>query len=147
MPTIYPSLYQNYFDQLVKEIESTPEENIWKISGDVKNSIGHLCMHLCGNLRHFIGGQLGGSGYVRQREMEFNGEALPKTVLLALLDQTRKEVFPVLDSIAESDLKKIFPQLFHEKEWTNEYMLTHMFAHLAYHTGQINYLRRLTNAV
>ena len=42
------------------------------------NSVGHLILHLTGNLNHFVGGQLGKTGYVRDREREFTESNLPK---------------------------------------------------------------------
>ena len=35
------------------------------------NSIGHLVLHLTGNLNHYIGAMIAGTGYVREREQEF----------------------------------------------------------------------------
>ena len=35
------------------------------------NSIGHLMLHLTGNLNYYIGAEIGGTGYVRNRPLEF----------------------------------------------------------------------------
>jgi hypothetical protein len=37
------------------------EEAIWKLGGEIKNTAGNLCLHLCGNLQHYIGARLGHS--------------------------------------------------------------------------------------
>jgi hypothetical protein len=44
---------------------------LWRAVPGVSNSGGMLALHLAGNLRHFIGAVLGGTGYVRDREAEF----------------------------------------------------------------------------
>ena len=45
---------------------------MWEVSGEIKNSAGNLCLHICGNLQHFVGAVLGNSGYVRKRDEEFS---------------------------------------------------------------------------
>src|ERR1700680_5101406 len=64
------------------------ERQFWKKPLEPGNSFGHLVLHLTGNLSWFIGAQLGGTGYVREREREFT-EANPpvKTEALARLDE------------------------------------------------------------
>src|SRR4051795_8323156 len=63
------------------------EPELWKKPVEPGNSVGHLILHLTGNLNHFVGAHLGGTGYVRDREREFT-EANPpsKATLLANLD-------------------------------------------------------------
>ena len=48
------------------------EKNIWLISGNINNSAGNLCLHICGNLKHFIVHVLGGTDFNREREKEFS---------------------------------------------------------------------------
>ena len=47
------------------------EHQLWIVKESVSNSAGNLCLHLVGNLNHFIGATLGKTGYVREREKEF----------------------------------------------------------------------------
>ena len=49
----------------------------WGKPVDPGNSVGHLVLHLTGNLNYFVGAQLGGTGYVRDREREFTETQLP----------------------------------------------------------------------
>ena len=44
------------------------ERQFWTKPLDPGNSFGHLVLHLAGNLKWFVGAQVGGSGYVRDRE-------------------------------------------------------------------------------
>src|SRR6266436_2525526 len=64
------------------------EEELWRKPLGPGNSVGHLLLHLTGNLNYFVGAQLGGSGYVRDREREFSESNPPsKDVVLANLNQ------------------------------------------------------------
>ncbi|MGB5288816.1 MAG: hypothetical protein WBN42_10030, partial [Ignavibacteriaceae bacterium] len=66
MTEILIQLFKRDLEKLKSEISFfKDEENLWKISGDIKNSAGNLCLHLCGNLQHFIGAVLGNSDYIR----------------------------------------------------------------------------------
>lgn len=47
-------------DKLKREISSYKNsENIWKKEDDGSYSAGNLCLHLLGNLNHFIGAVIG----------------------------------------------------------------------------------------
>src|SRR4051794_11155991 len=77
-------LYHNEVRDLVAPLS---EAEFWDRPVDPGNSIGHLVLHLTGNLNHFIGAQLGGTGYVRDREREFTEtNKLSKAEALACLD-------------------------------------------------------------
>lgn len=55
-----------------KEIEMFPDDELmWTAMPGVTNSAANLAWHVCGNLQHFVGTVLGGTGYVRNREAEF----------------------------------------------------------------------------
>ena len=69
-------------DRLSLEIDMfVDESDLWLLQGDVKNSPGNLCLHLCGNLQYFIGAVIGKSGYERNREDEFDLKNVPKNKL------------------------------------------------------------------
>jgi len=138
------SLFTRDLNQLKKEIESYQnEEAIWKIDKDILNSAGNLSLHLVGNINHFIGSILGNSGYVRNRELEFSLKNIPKTELILQIEKTIEIVHSSLDQLSEEDLKKEYPIEALGYPMTTEYFLIHLFGHLNYHLGQINYHRRL----
>jgi len=131
-------------NKLRSEIEMyTDESKLWVISGNIKNSDGNLCLHLTGNLQHFIGTVLGESGYVRNRDSEFSSKNIPKTKLLKSIDETIEVIEKTLSSLSEEVFSKIYPFEFANKKVTTRYFLLHLVAHLNYHLGQINYHRRL----
>ncbi len=138
------SLYARDLNKLKLEIESYQnEESIWKIDKDILNSAGNLCLHLVGNLNHFIGAQLGNSGYIRNRELEFSLKNVPKTELIKKIEETLEVVVSTLDKLSPGDLEKEYPLEALGYKMTTGYFLIHLFGHLSYHLGQINYHRRL----
>jgi len=137
-------LFLRDLDKLKTEISSFKDEKkIWVISGEVKNSAGNLCLHLCGNLQHFIGAVLGNSGYVRNRDAEFSRKDVPIRELVAEIELTTKAVEKTLKELKEEKLEEIFPINVFGYEMTTGFFLTHLATHLNYHLGQVNYHRRL----
>jgi uncharacterized damage-inducible protein DinB len=146
MIDILLQLFQRDLEKLKTEISSFKDEKkLWEISGDVKNSAGNLCLHLCGNLQHFIGAVLGNSGYIRNRDAEFSRKNVPIRELVAEIDLTIEILKKTFAGLKEDDLQKIYPINVFGYEMTTEYLLTNMATHLTYHLGQINYHRRLLN--
>jgi len=144
-------LYLRDLEKLKTEITSYKDENkMWEISGDtrlnggqVKNSAGNLCLHICGNLQHFIGAVLGNSSYERKRDEEFSRKNVPVKELILEIELTTKVVEKTLNELKDEELTKTFPINVFGYEMTTEYFLVHLVSHLNYHLGQINYHRRL----
>ncbi|MCW9095749.1 MAG: DUF1572 family protein, partial [Ignavibacteriaceae bacterium] len=119
-------LFQRDLEKLKTEISSYKDEkNLWKISGDVKNSAGNLCLHLCGNLQHFIGATLGNSGYIRKRDEEFIRKNVPAKELIEEIELTTKVVEQTLNNLKEEQLSEKFPINVFGYEMTTEYFLIH----------------------
>lgn len=138
------TLFNRDLDKLKFEIESYEfEKQIWAIDKNISNSSGNLCLHLIGNLNTYIGAEIGQTGYVRNRPLEFSLKDIPKSELIEKIEDTISVVNSALDSLTEADLEAIYPQIVFEKEMTTGFFLIHLSTHLAYHLGQINYHRRL----
>lgn len=138
------SLYTRDLNKLKTEIESYQnEEALWKIDKNILNSAGNLCLHLVGNLNHFIGAILGNSGYIRNRELEFSLKNIAKSELIQQVEGTLNVIISTLDQLSEEDLAKEYPIEALGYPMITEYFLIHLFGHLGYHLGQINYHRRL----
>lgn len=139
-------LFERDLGNLKKEIEAyTNENDLWRIEGNILNSGGNLCLHLIGNLKHFIGKTLGNIPYERKRDREFSDKNIPRNEMLTAIDETIAAVKSALENLPDDDLEKIFPIKVFENEMTTEVFLLHLYAHLSYHLGQINYHRRLLN--
>ena len=145
--TVLTQLYERDLNKLKSEIEQyRSDEELWKTAGDISNSGGNLALHLCGNLRHFIGFVLGGSGYVRDRELEFSDTGIGRQELQTRIDATLDEVTASLAKLTTKDLEKEYPIVVFEAPMTTGYFITHLATHFSYHLGQINYHRRLISA-
>ncbi len=139
-------LYDRDLQNLRKEIEAYEYENdLWIVRNEIKNSAGNLCLHLMGNLNHYIGHQLGKTDYVRNRPLEFSDKNVPKAELIAKIEATRIMLKEILPTITDEVLAQKHTEEFYGGHDSNEYFLIHLFGHLNYHLGQINYHRRLTN--
>ena len=63
-------------------------------------AIGHLVLHLTGNLNHYIGALVAGTGYVRDREHEFTDPAgYPRDEALARFHEAVELVVRTLDRL------------------------------------------------
>ncbi|PTS98254.1 DinB superfamily protein [Pedobacter sp. HMWF019] len=138
------ALYSRDLNKLKLEIESYQNEhNLWLIEKNILNSAGNLCLHLAGNLNTYIGKELGHTGYVRDRDLEFSLKNVPRIELIRQIDLVTITVNETLNQLKEEDLQKIYPVLARPERESVEYMLIHLAMHLSYHLGQINYHRRL----
>lgn len=138
------SLFLRDLQTLRREIEAfTKEANLWRTLPGISNSTGNLCLHLCGNLRHYIGHVLGGEDYVRDRPKEFSTTGLPKAELLAEVDLTIASVERGLAIVGPAQLELPFPVPLPVESSNTGHFLLHLFGHLNWHLGQINYLRRI----
>lgn len=118
------------------------EEDLWKTSGSIKNSSGNLVLHLIGGLNYFIGTNLGQTGYVRNRDAEFTTKGVERTDLITRLKELTEMVKSTINSLSPEDLEGEYPVVFDGGKRSTVYLLTQLLAHLNYHLGQVNYLRR-----
>lgn len=138
------SLFNRDLNKLKVEIELYQNENqLWAIDKNISNSGGNLCLHLIGNINTYIGAEIGKTGYIRNRPLEFSLKNIPKSELIGKIEETIIVVNNTLDLLSEEDLNAIYPQIVFEKEMTTGFFFVHLSTHLAYHLGQINYHRRL----
>ncbi|WP_430906461.1 DinB family protein [Maribacter sp. 2-571] len=144
LKTTLKILFNRDLDRLYQEIAAyTNEKKLWEITAQISNSGGTLCKHLLGNMNAFIGAELGDTGYVRRRELEFDGKPVSTTDLLAQIKTLKHTVDETLERLDETALDREYPLVVFEKPMTTGYFLMHLTTHLTYHLGQINYHRRL----
>jgi len=140
----YIVLFERDIQALIKEISAyESNEELWKIGGDLNNSGGNLALHLIGNLRHFIGHVLGDTEYKRERHAEFNSINVPREEIIHGLELASNDVIVTLENLSESKLESIYPVNVLGYEMTTAYFIGHLYGHLNYHLGQVNYHRRL----
>ena len=137
-------LYDRDISKIASEITKfRSEENLWKSLPGVINPAGNLCLHLAGNLQTYIGRNIGGFPYVRERDAEFALKGIAKAELISKVEHTRQVVLDTLIKLDVAQLEKPHVENVFGYEMTNSYFLFHLLAHLSYHTGQINYIRRI----
>ncbi|MEZ5306274.1 MAG: DUF1572 family protein [Pyrinomonadaceae bacterium] len=136
--------YLKWLGSLREEIEKYEDsESLWAKIPATPNSGGNLCLHLIGNLNHFIGANLGGTGYVRTRDNEFSDSGISKDELILKIDETVEVVSRSLGNLSDDILGNDYPEMLFDTQFTNGEILVHMLGHFAYHLGQIDYHRRI----
>lgn len=144
---ILQALFERDLLKLKTEMELYQDEKkLWHIEKSISNSAGNLCLHLIGNLNAFIGTEIGKTGYVRNRELEFSLKAVPRKELLDKIEATIEVVKQSLAKITEEQLQSEYPLMVFKEKLSTGMFLTHLATHLSYHLGQINYHRRLLDA-
>ncbi|HYF40661.1 MAG TPA: DinB family protein [Gemmatimonadales bacterium] len=129
---------------LGREVEAYQDEaDLWRAVPGISNSAGTLALHLAGNLQHFIGACLGGSGYVRDRAAEFSRRNVDRAELLREVEAARAAVKAALSKLAPSQLLADFPEPIAETRIRTGDYLIHLATHFAYHLGQVDYHRRV----
>ncbi len=143
LPSELKALFERDLDRLKIELNSyESEEDLWKIAGDIKNSAGNLILHICGNLKHFVGATLAKNGYERDREFEFSG-TVTKEELTNNITETNEVLGAFFDAVSVDDMSDPYPLQPFGYPMTKSHFLLHLYGHLNWHLGQINYHRRL----
>ncbi len=116
------------------------EAQFWHKPFPYGNSFGHLVLHLTGNLSYYIGAQIAGTGYVRDRPREFTEPSPP----------SKTEALKRFDAAVAMTIKTIHNQ--RPEEWSAPYtatgeevlnrldMVIRCAAHMQHHIGQMIYL-------
>ena len=144
MVTELQTLYARDLERLRKEIEAfAQEDHLWQTRGHITNPAGNLALHLVGNLSTYIGKNLGGQPYIRNREAEFASKNVPRQTLLEQISTVKEIVHSTLQTLKPEDLHQTYPENVLGYEMTTGFFLIHLLAHFSYHLGQINYIRRI----
>jgi septum formation protein len=119
----------------------------WAVRPEWPNPGGTLALHLAGNLRHFVGAVLGGSGYVRDRDREFGRRDLSRAELAAELVDARLAVASALGALPSGAMDEPWPGDLPGgdrggAQVRTHAVLLHLLSHAAYHLGQVDYHRR-----
>ena len=135
--------FGRYFDHMATRVESAVRsvsaEALWTKPFPFGNSIGHLVLHLIGNLNHYIGATIAGSGYVRDREQEFTNPDHPEVEeLLARYHQAVAMVVRTLHSLDDEGF--MVPVEHNVPIHTRFGLFLVCAAHMNNHIGQMSYL-------
>lgn len=137
-------IFNRDLDKLISQIHLFENESdLWLLRKEISNTPGNLCLHIAGNLQHFIGHVLGNTAYVRDREHEFSAKNVPRNELIQQLEETKTVVSQTLNVLGDDRLKEDYPVNVFREVNSIGFFLIHLSTHLNYHLGQINYFRRL----
>jgi hypothetical protein len=138
------SILSRDLDALRREVEAYPEgDGLWRTLPGVANSGGTLALHLAGNLQHYLGAHLAGTGYVRDRPAEFARRDVPRADLLREIEAARAAVTTALARLSPAQLTAEYPEAIAGAKVTTGEYLVHLTTHFTYHLGQLDYHRRM----
>lgn len=135
--------FSRYFEHMATRVEravrSVPADSLWKKPFPFGNSVGHLVLHLTGNLNHYIGATIAGSGYVREREKEFTSPEHPPVE--ELLSRFHEAVAMVIRTLHSQDGEGFKVPVEHNVPIHSRLGLFLVCAaHMNNHIGQMSYL-------
>lgn len=138
-------LYARDLQRVAQELRAFPDTDaIWKTAPGVTNAAGTLALHLEGNLREFIGRQIGNVDYTRDRPLEFSARGVAQDELIGRVESVGKLIPNVIEGLSDGDLAEVRADPIAGVQGSVQMILIHLHAHLNYHLGQIDYLRRVT---
>jgi hypothetical protein len=138
------SILDRDLDALRREVEAYSDEGeLWRTVPGISNTAGTLVLHLAGNLQHYLGARLGGTGYVRDRPAEFARRDVPRAELMREIDAAQAAVKSGLANLSPAQLTGEFPETIAGARLTTGEYLVHLTTHFAYHLGQMDYHRRV----
>jgi RimJ/RimL family protein N-acetyltransferase len=137
-------------DLLVRELEGLrreialfpDDESVWRTVPGIANSAANLALHVAGNLQHFVGRVLGGTSYVRNRELEFGRTSGSKDDVIRELQAATTVVRITLARLDENRLATEFPERHAGMRFQTDRFLLHLCTHAAFHLGQAGIVRR-----
>jgi hypothetical protein len=137
------ALFRRDLTRVLQQLKTFPDgPALWQLAPGITNSAGNLTLHLEGNLREFIGRQLGDVAYQRRREQEFAAKGVPVADLIARMQEVADLVPRVVSSLSDEVLAAPYPSRIVDGYVSTQQFLLHLLGHLNYHLGQIDYLRR-----
>jgi uncharacterized damage-inducible protein DinB len=135
--------YQYVAEHLHKWVDPLTNEQFWRKPYPYGNSVGHLVLHLTGNLSYYLGARVAETGYVRDRDREFSDPRPPrKEEALEAFDKAIVMVVETIQTQREEDWGKAYAAD-REPEAENRFQIFLRCAgHAYHHVGQIIYLSR-----
>jgi uncharacterized damage-inducible protein DinB len=128
--------------RIVTCLDQLTPEQVWTRNSENENAIGNLVLHLCGNVRQWIGFGVGGQPDIRVRDREFSIqggvsiEELKERLLTASREGAGMIAALPLDRLAETTKVQSYELPVIEA-------IYHVIEHFSGHTGQIIFATKL----
>ena len=117
-------------------------DQIWTRNADNVNSVGNLILHLCGNVRQWIGFGIGDLADQRDRDSEF--AARGGMDAKELLERARKTVSDAIDILGRFDAARLMDKVtIQSMQVTKMEAIYQVVEHFAQHTGQIIFVTKM----
>ena len=137
------ALFRRDLARLGQEIDAFPsDEALWQTLPGVTNAAGNLALHIEGNLREYVGRQLGKLSYTRKRPLEFSSRGVSKHELCNRIAELCQSIPSVIEQLSSEQLEMEYPEVVFEFAIPTRQFLISLCGHLNWHLGQIDYLRR-----
>jgi uncharacterized damage-inducible protein DinB len=122
-----------------KAVRALPKDKVYVKPYPYGNSIGHLVLHLTGNLNHYIGAGIAKTGYERDRPREFvDPTPPPPEEALKRFHEAVAMVVKTIEGMDEASLLTAVPD--QPPVQTRFGLLLVCIAHINNHIGQMAYL-------
>lgn len=117
------------------------DEQFWRKPFPFGNSFGHLVLHLTGNLNYYIGTEIAGTGYVRDRDREFTEADRPsKDEVLKQFDAAVAVVQRAIAAQSPEDWSRAYTAMREDDAGNRFNIFFRCATHLHHHVGQMIYL-------
>jgi hypothetical protein len=137
------ALFRRDLTRLGQQIEAFPNDDVlWHMPPQFANPSGNLVLHIEGNLREYVGRQLGNVPYARNRPLEFSSKGVSKRDLVSRVAELRQVIPTVIERLTPEQMEKEYPEVVLEVPMSTAAFLIHLYGHLNWHLGQIDSLRR-----
>lgn len=129
-------------DRIVACLDKLRYDQIWGRGAESENAVGNLVLHLCGNLRQWIGSGVGGKPDIRVRDREFSARG-------GIQPDELKERLQTAIAAAVTAIEGLTPERLAETIRVQAYDITvleavyHVVEHFSGHTGQIIFATKM----
>ena len=134
--------FERYAERVRALSGGLTEEQFWTKPYSYGNSFGHLVLHLTGNLSYYIGAQIAGTGYARDREREFTDTSQrPEAEVLGDFGAAIQMVVTTINAQTAESWSEPYTAI--GSDHSDRFgIVLHCAAHLYHHVGQMIYLEK-----
>ncbi len=135
-----------YFHDFLTKVhdiaDDLSEQEFWSNPYPYGNSIGHLILHITGNLKYYIGAKLASTGYIRDRELEFTQPTPPfKEEALRELEVAVNMVVATLEQQTDGDWSAAYRAEGVDDVADRFSIFLRCAVHFNHHIGHMNYTK------
>ena len=135
--------YEYIAAHLHKWVDPLSNEQFWRKPYPYGNSVGHLVLHMTGNLNYYIGARVAETRYVRDGDREFTDkQPPPKEEALRAFDRTIAMVMATIRKQKAEDWGKAYTAEREPEAADRFHIFVRCAGHAYHHVGQIVYLSR-----